>query len=143
MESNILLIQSIFDDYRLAFHLNKQLNLKLTREKSSLLIKSKSQTNSLLKFTYNDIKNDLYWILIKNKIQLTPLITKESSILRNSIPRVKCLLKTYKQFDYILKINQNTIEIAKTIKKIRTVNGINFVCQLNHQTSINKINTLI
>ena len=134
-------IHSVLIDYRLAFFLNKQLNLELKRTSKDLDISGQDGIYSV--FEYEDQDNLLNWNLIsncsntniKNKI-------KESLLFKNTeIEQKKYkLMNELSQVDFFLKIEYHTssINIKKIIKSINEIPNIMSVYNLNLKNIKNK-----
>jgi hypothetical protein len=134
-------IHSVLIDYRLAFFLNKHLNLELKRTSKDLDISGQDGLYSV--FEYEDQDNLLNWNLIsncsntniKNKI-------KESLLFKNTeIEQKKYkLMNELSQVDFFLKIeyHTSTINIKKIIKSINEIPNIMSVYNLNLKNIKNK-----
>ena len=141
----IFAIHSVLIDYRLAFFLNKHLNLELKRTSKDLDISGQDGLYSV--FEYEDQDNLLNWNLIsncsntntntniKNKI-------KESLLFKNTeIEQKKYkLMNELSQVDFFLKIeyHTSTINIKKIIKSINEIPNIMSVYNLNLKNIKNK-----
>ena len=134
-------IHSVLIDYRLAFFLNKHLNIELKRTPKDLDISGQDGFYSI--FEYEDQDNLLNWNLIsncsnrniKNKI-------KESLLFKNTeIDQKKNkLMNELSQVDFFLKIEYHTcsINIKKIIKSINEIPNIMSVYNLNLKNIKNK-----
>ena len=134
-------IHSVLIDYRLAFFLNKHLNIELKRTSKDLDISGQDGFYSI--FEYEDQDNLLNWNLIsncsnrniKNKI-------KESLLFKNTeIDQKKHkLMNELSQVDFFLKIEYRTssINIKKIIKSINEIPNIMSVYNLNLKNIKNK-----
>ena len=113
-------VHSALDDYRLAYFLNKTLQLQLTKEnkKASLL-----DTFSGKYFSYYYWENPLLgtaWHCIGNKL----LIEKEmqSLSLFESTTSLIYLIDKYKKVDYFLKIDtERRMDLASLLSKISEI----------------------
>jgi len=98
------------DDYKLCWHLNKQLDIDFIRDINDITsLHQKKKVDILFSlFNHVDIENDLHYSIISNR-----------SLLVNLIPEQK-------QTDYFLKISGeidalDSSEIVKKIKRIENV----------------------
>jgi hypothetical protein len=139
----LLAIHSVLTDYRLAFFLNKHLNVELKRAFNDLDISQQDGFYSL--FHYKDEDNLLNWNLIsnsshtnvKNKI-------KESLLFKNTDVEIKKykLMNEFSQVDFFLKIDYQTtqININQIINSINQIPNIISVYTLNLKNIKNKEN---
>ena len=101
----LLAIHTVLMDYRLAFFLNKNLNIKLKRTVKDLDISSQTGFYSI--FEYEDEDNLLNWNLISNS-SFTNIKNeiKESLLFENTEVELKKnrLIKELSQVDFFLKI---------------------------------------
>ena len=130
----LLAIHSALVDYRLAFFLNKHLNIELKRTSKDLDISGQNGFYSI--FEYEDRVNLLNWNLIsncshtdiKNKI-------KESLLFKNTEIDLKKykLMNGLNQVDFFLKIeyHTNSIHTDQIIKLINKIPNIISVYNLN------------
>ena len=134
-------IHSVLIDYRLAFFLNKHLNIELKRTSKDLDISGQDGFYSI--FEYEDQDNLLNWNLISN-CSHTNIINKieESLLFKNiEIEQKKYkLLSELSQVDFFLKIEYHTssINIKKIIKSINEIPNIMSVYNLNLKNIKNK-----
>lgn len=140
---HLLAIHSVLTDYRLAFFLNKHLNIELKRAFEDLDISRQDGFYSF--FQYEDEDNLLNWNLISNssytnvKNQI-----KESLLFKNTQVELKKfkLMNELSQVDFFLKIEYHTdhININQIIKSINEIPNIISVYSLNLNNIKNKEN---
>lgn len=98
-------IHSTLEDYRLAFFLNQNLNIQLSRSNDDLDF---SQDNCKFPFyIYDDENNFTDWSLISNKHAYTSSATVEKSNLFGEESKISYLIPEKKQVDYFIKISGN------------------------------------
>jgi hypothetical protein len=140
---HLLAIHTVLIDYRLAFFLNKHLNIELKRAFNDLDISGQNGFYSF--FHFEDEDNLLNWNLIsnsshtnvKNKI-------KESLLFKNTDVELKKykLMNELSQVDFFLKIEYHTdyINTNQIIKSIKEIPNIISVHKLNLKNIKNKEN---
>ncbi|MDT8414417.1 MAG: IPExxxVDY family protein [Flavobacteriaceae bacterium] len=127
-EPSVFAIHTDAEDYRLAFDLNRNLKIKLTRCKKDLDFNYIDA--SFAWFVWDDVKHYTDWSLITNKClsevphkfssgTLFQEATDKEAVLRYLIPELK-------NVDYILKINgledeNAATHIVKILQKIPTI----------------------
>ncbi len=123
-EFQVLAIHANYSDFRMAYFLNKQLNLKLKRKQEDVAIYNTNSKYSF--FEWIDQKQHITWDLISNKSNTVLKINKETTLfsnLQNQNTIINYLLPEVKQANFILKINHggatlNLRAVTEQIKKI-------------------------
>ena len=139
----LLAIHSVLTDYRLAFFLNKNLNIELKRAFNDLDISRQDGFYSF--FQYEDEDNLLNWNLISNSSHTNVKNEiKESLLFKNNEVELKKykLMNELSQVDFFLKIEYHTdhINIKQIIKSINEIPNIISVYPLNLKNIKNKEN---
>ncbi len=96
-------IHSALEDYRLAFFLNQNLNLKLTRLNEDLDFSLNDGLFSVFQHDDKDTYTD--WALIANKCNTTTLTQNLNSNLFNEDSQIYYLIPERKKVDYFIKIS--------------------------------------
>lgn len=140
---HLLAIHSVLTDYRLAFFLNKHLNIELKRAFEDLDISRQDGFYSF--FQYEDEDNLLNWNLISNSSYTNVKNEiKESLLFKNTQVEIKKfkLMNELSQVDFFLKIEYHTdhININQIIKSINEIPNIISVYSLNLNNIKNKEN---
>ena len=140
---HLLAIHSVLTDYRLAFFLNKHLNIELKRAFEDLDISRQDGFYSF--FQYEDEDNLLNWNLISNSSYTNVKNEiKESLLFKNTQVELKKfkLMNELSQVDFFLKIEYHTdhININQIIKSINEIPNIISVYSLNLNNIKNKEN---
>ncbi len=141
----LLAIHSQLDDYRLAYFINKNLDLKLSKSKNEIFIKNRNGETSFSRFLFEDEKNDFFWDLFENKSNLINLNNTELFGNANAkIQSIAYLLPEHKKVDYFLKIdsNESYINIPKIIQKLNTLNRVSTVYNIETKNLKSKHNLI-
>lgn len=126
-------INGTLEDYRLAYFLNKNLDINLKRQTTDLCFSSIDYFFNWFHFdcqlTYSS------WSLISNKHTFTSQ-TEEKINLFTEESKVSYLINEKKEVDYFFKItgDLDSDEIKKIIKKIRAIKGISTSYAINPTT---------
>ncbi len=143
-ESNdfeLLAIHTNLKDFKLSFLINLKLNVLLAKNDDEISIKSNDGTGKFSRFSYDDLKQDVTWELIKNQTNFNSNkqnvgFFKEDSITMNLIPELKTV-------DYLLKIDnvEPSFNCEQIIHNIRTISNISTVYKVEteHLKSINNL----
>ena len=140
---HLLAIHSVLIDYRLAFFLNKHLNIELKRAFNDLDISVQNGFYSF--FQYEDEDNLLNWNLISNSSHTNVKNEiKDSLLFKNTEVELKKykLMNELSQVDFFLKIEYHTdyINTNQIIKSIKEIPNIISVQKLNLKNIKNKEN---
>ena len=140
---HLLAIHSVLIDYRLAFFLNKHLNIELKRAFNDLDISEQNGFYSF--FQFEDEDNLLNWNLISNSSHTNVKNEiKDSLLFKNTEVELKKykLMNELSQVDFFLKIEYHTdyINTNQIIKSIKEIPNIISVHKLNLKNIKNKEN---
>ena len=148
-ENNYTLIamHSVLEDYRLAFFLNKELPIILTKSPEKFSITNKKGNAVFQKFVYIDVYNGFTWTLIQNKIEITNTekSTANSLFFNEEIETETkiFLLPEFKKVDYFLKIDhpENNFDVQETLEKINKIYNLStvYVVENEHIKSKNNL----
>lgn len=119
-------VHSTLNDYRLAFFLNKELNLFLKRSKSDLDFPVKKCSFPF--YSYEDEACFVSWSLISNKYISINLTQSDTNNLFNEETETRHLIPEKNKVDYFIKINgyiqdeflENILMKIKNTEKIMT-----------------------
>jgi hypothetical protein len=133
---SLIALHSILPNFRLAYFLNKQLQLKLLKNREDYILFKNHTEVSFTHFIFEDPKNHLNWKLIENKKEM--LIEKKSSTL-NLFEEIKeestqfFLIPEFKKTDFLLKIEgvTNDKQIEEWVQKIAHINNVQSVYPVN------------
>ena len=103
----LIAIHCSVEDYRLAYILNENLNLKLQRKSKDLDFSKASYSI----FEWEDVNQLITWNLVSNTCKVEEEISNNSSSLfnnQNQVITTYNLVPEYKAANYLLKINYET-----------------------------------
>ena len=117
-------IHSVLTDYRMAYFLNRHLDIRLRRFKDDLDFKFKNCSFPLYKF--DDETAFTSWSLMANKHVFTENISEGGSIIFPEETKISYLIPEKKRVDYFIKINglKDEAELHKTMLGINKINNI-------------------
>ena len=130
IDYELIAIHSSLEDYRMAFFINQNLPIILSKSKEEIIVKAKNEEVLFSKFIYDDLSNDMIWTLIQNKNEIiTKEKTKNQTLFLNTEVEIETkvfLLPELKKVDYFLKIEniQSKLEVEKTISKLLNIDQI-------------------
>lgn len=130
IDYDLIAIHTTLEDYRLAFKINQQLQILLSKNEEEIPIEINKQKTSFSRFTFEDETAMMSWDLIQNKQEMElPVQTKSNSLFEdNWVTTQVNLISELKKVDYFLKIEHdeqiNTKEIITKIKKIDSISTV-------------------
>lgn len=133
-EFSLLAIHTDLEDFRLAYFLNKTLDLNLSRKEFDLnFIDSKGNFSV---FEYIDQDNFLKWNLISNIYNhnfTTNINSNDLFELSNELVKKFNLLSEYKNVNFLLKLenNENQVDLEDIIKEIKNIPQIITLYNIN------------
>ena len=127
----LIAVHSSLDDYKLAYMLNKELGVQLSKKLAYVEIAIPEGKSAFSNYIFDDEKNDVVWTLIENK---TTIINsnKQTTSLFEQVDITVFLLPEFKKADYLIKIenidygfdSESIIEKIQEIKNVTTAYAI-------------------
>ncbi|WP_310554589.1 IPExxxVDY family protein [Flavobacterium sp.] len=134
IDYNLIAIYSSLEDYKLAFKLNQNLDILLSKNSIEIPIEVQEKVAYFSRFTFEDEEKMMVWDLIQNKqeIQL-PVQTSTVNLFENkNITRRVALVSELKKVDYFLKIEYNSqCKITDIVDNINKIDSISAVYEIN------------
>lgn len=135
----IIALHCSLEDFSLAYTINKYLKCRFKRRKKDLVF---SERISFPVFEWKDEVNDRYWTMIQNNIRTEEPNIQNGFFKDTSSFTTKCLIPEYKNVDYFLKLEQEDLELEKTmVKRILSMPKIvtAYTIQTSHIKSKNNL----
>lgn len=117
-------IHSILEDFRIAFFINKNLDIHLMRNKDDLDFPPRNCNFSL--FVYEDKAKFTSWSLICNKYSSLTNLSGDINNLFHQETQISYLIPEKKQLDYFIKINgnYNALEMQNILNRINSIPNV-------------------
>lgn len=134
VDYDLIAIHTTLEDYRLAFKINQQLEILLSKNEDEIPIEINKQKTSFSRFTFEDEFGMMAWDLIQNKQEIElPVQTKSNSLFEDDVMATQVnLINELKKVDYFLKIEHDEqINIKEIISKIKKIDSINTVYEVD------------
>lgn len=147
-EYYVIAIHTSLEDYRLAYFINKVLNINLEKSNNDVTIQVMKDESQFSKFMYENIENDVVWSLVQNKneIELTNTSTLNNLFSENYSKIVSkiYLLPEFKKVDFLLKIEniQQTEFDTEIISKLKEIDKISLAYHLDKEKIKSKNNLI-
>lgn len=148
VDYHIIAIHTSLEDYRLAYFLNRDLEICLSKSNIDIQFQVKKGKTSFARFTFEDEKKVINWDLIQNKNEVVGLenntIQDLFSNTKNSFSSSAYLLSEFKKVDFFLKIENaaNEINVSEIVSKINAIDSINMVYNVDKETIKSKNNLI-
>ena len=145
---NLFAIHTQLEDFRLAYFINKILQIKLVKSRTDIVVENKKNEINFSRFLFEDIKNDSYWDLFQNKSKVYNF-QKSTSLelfqdLNTKYLSNSYLISEYKKVDYFLKIdvNNNFLNNNEILNLIQSIGRVSTVYSIETSTLKSKNNLI-
>ncbi len=145
---HLIALHTSLEDYRLAYFLNRELGIGLSKSKSDIPLQVKGMKTSFIRFTFEDEKKLIQWDLVQNKNEIENIenitTTDLFSNTKNSFSSSVYLLPEYKKVDFFVKIENadNEIDLDEVMVQISKIDAVNLVYSVT-KNKIKSKNNLI
>ncbi len=143
----LIAIHTTLEDYRLAYFINQNLPVNLSKSREEILISIKEGDTQFSRFYFEDEDNFISWNLIQNKNEVVgqkEIINQD--LFSNSSQQVATkvyLLPELKKVDYFLKIEcDDDLKIQEILKKLKTIKSLSTVYLVETETIKSKNNLI-
>lgn len=136
VDYELIAIHTSLEDFRLAFFINQQLPIILSRSNDEIGVTTKEGEAMFSKFGYDDAAKDIQWSLVQNKNEIITYkkSSKQDLFLDENVEITTkvYLLPELKKVDYFLKIENNcsTFEIEEIVQKLNKIEWITTVYEV-------------
>ena len=125
IDYELIAIHTSLEDYRLAYFLNQQLPILLSRSKAEIQISNKQGTTSFSRFIYEDSDSDSFWSLIQNRNVISSSDDESADLFLNmQFASNVYLLPEFKKADYFLKIENSEKSAEAIIDELLSIKQI-------------------
>jgi hypothetical protein len=134
VDYNLIAIHTSLEDYRLAFKINQQLSILLSKNNDEIPIVFNKKKTSFSRFTFDDDEKMMVWDLIQNKQEVElPVLTTAVNLFENKdITTQVTLVSDLKKVDFLLKIeHDNQVKTKDIINKINKIDSISTVYEVD------------
>jgi hypothetical protein len=145
---HIIAIHTSLEDYRLAYFINREIAIRLSKNDNDIQSHVKGGRASFARFTFEDHENDIKWNLVQNKNEVEGIENTISQDLfsnsKNTFSSSAYLLPEYKKVDFFLKIEnaEKEINIAEIVSKISTIDSISMTYNVDKEKIKSKNNLI-
>ncbi len=145
VDYTLIAIHSSLEDYRLAYFLNRELEIRLEKCPRDISYKHRESKAYFSRFTFEDDTNDIAWNLIQNKNSIVSTPTANlSSLFSDEAYNVSTsvfFLPELKTVDYILKVENDETE-ETVIRALLAIKHIATAYKIEHNKLKSKNNLI-
>ncbi|WP_394774017.1 IPExxxVDY family protein [Flavobacterium sp.] len=126
----LMAIHTSLEDYRLAYFINKNLPINLSKSKNEIHAQTKEGEANFSRFYYYDAEKAVSWNLIQNKNEIISMRRSDSQdLFSNETSEVSTtihLLPEFKKVDFFLKIenSEEALDFSEIQQKLNTIESI-------------------
>ena len=145
IDYDLIAIYTTLEDYRLAFKINQQLDILLSKNTKEIPIEISKQNPSFSRFTFEDEQKRMIWDLIQNKQEIMlPVPEKSATLFEDKMVATPVnLITELRKVDYLLKIeHENQIQIKDIISKLKKMDVISTVYEVDAKDIKSKNNLI-
>jgi len=139
----LIAIHTSLDDYKLAFQINKNLEISLSKNEKEISIQNNKETGYFPWFCYDDSKYDLGWNLVANKTTITSNHFNTGLFNETAFTIQMHLIPELKKADYLLKIENldHRFDTKKVVRQIGKINQVatTYIVAVENIKSINNL----
>lgn len=128
IDYDLIAINTIIEDYLLAFRINESLKLELSRYKADIISTNNLGEVAFSRYRFEDVNQQIYWSLVQNQ-KWIETFEEKLSLFEQTQQKVY-LLPEFKNADYFLKIEGaefESAEIQGIISQIKKINNVSAV----------------
>jgi hypothetical protein len=130
IDYHLIAIHTSLEDYRLAYFINKNLLINLSKNKNEIQINIKEGETNFSRFYFNNIEKGVSWNLLQNKNEVIEIKKEKNKNLFSNISLEVStkvfLLPEFKKVDYFLKIENldDEMNLDYIQSKLNTINSV-------------------
>lgn len=144
----LIALHTSLEDYRLAYFLNRELGIGLSKCKLDIPSQVKKVKTSFTRFTFDDEQKLVLWDLVQNKnvVETNELEVNIDlfSSTKSTFSTATYLLPEYKKVDFFIKIEnaENEIDLDNVISQISKIEAIELVYSVAKENIKSKNNLI-
>ncbi|HEX9980579.1 MAG TPA: IPExxxVDY family protein [Flavobacterium sp.] len=146
VDYDLIAIHTSLEDYHLAFLINQNFPVLLSRNTSNIQVKTKDGEASFSRFTFDATDSGLSWNLLQNRNESTLEGFTAGGLFSDGAVEVASrayLLPELKKVDYFLKIENAETDPEDIIERLNSIERISTVYQVNASQIKSKNNIII
>ncbi|MGV9002696.1 IPExxxVDY family protein [Flavobacterium sp.] len=148
VDYQLIAIHTTIEDFRLAYFINKNLIINLSKDPEDLSIHENNKEIYFSRFNFKDDENSISWDLIQNKSHDDQSsATLSTGLFADTISKVSTktyLIPEFKTVDYFLKVDKEFTEqeLIETIFKLKEIQNVSTVYSIDAEKIKSKNNLI-
>jgi hypothetical protein len=138
----LIAIRSPLEDYRLAYFINRELDIKLEKCPFDVVYRSNEGKSLFSRYIYEDEVNDGEFNLVQNKNSMTGLQTAASLFGDEGLSVSVCLLPELKSVDYVLKVENALATLPELVAGLLEIKQVETAYKIDHYKLKSKNNLI-
>ena len=140
---DLVAIHTTLEDYHLAFFINRQLPITLSRNPEGIAATYRQHETVFSRYTFENPEHDIAWTLLQNKTQVMTKRKNSADLFGYSeVAASAYLIPEFRKVDYFLKIEDDTVHMPQVLAQLQRLDRVTTVYRLD-ATSIKSRNNLI
>lgn len=148
VDYQLIAIHTSLEDYRLAYYINQNLPITLSKSNCNIQISNKEGETQFTRFAFEDEQSGISWDLIQNQneILLAPNRVNQGLFAesKSNFSTKVYLIPEFKKVDYFLKIENScdSIDVSKIASQINKIERISTVYSVDVENIKSKNNLI-
>lgn len=144
VDYKLIAIHSSLEDYRLAYFINRDLNLRFEKSPTDVEYRSKAGESCFSRYIFENISDDTLWSLVQNKNTVAGQANTASLFGDTGVTASVFLIPEYKKVDYILKIENTpaSFPLNEWIESLLAIKHITTAYSIDHNKLKSKNNLI-
>lgn len=141
----LIAIHSSLEDYRLAYFVNRELEIRLEKCSKDIGVKKHDEVAFFSRYTFEDPYQDASWNLIQNKNSITTTQTGNGTFFAEADFAVSTsvfFIPELKLADFVLKVDNSEIKDAAIVQQLLAVKHIATAYKVDHYKLKSKNNLI-
>jgi hypothetical protein len=138
----LIAIHSSLEDYRLAYFLNRELDIQLEKCPADVSYRLKEGKSFFSRYIFEDDVNDAAWNLVQNRHSMIGTQTATSLFGNEGLSVSVCLLPELKTVDYVLKVENTVATVPDVLFALQNIQYIATAYKIDHYKLKSKNNLI-
>ena len=141
----LIAIHSSLEDYRLAYFVNRELDIRLEKCKKDVSVKKQNEFVFFSRYNFEDPYQDSAWNLIQNKNSITASQTGLGTFFADpdfAVSTSIFFIPELKTADYVLKVDNSEIKDTAIVQQLLAVKHIATAYKVDHYKLKSKNNLI-
>ncbi|RYD93065.1 MAG: IPExxxVDY family protein [Sphingobacteriales bacterium] len=138
----LIAIHSALEDYRLAYFINRELDIKLEKCPHDVAYRVKEGKSLFSRYFYEDDVNDAAWNLVQNRHNALSTQENTSLFSTDGVSVSVCLLPELKTVDYVLKVENAVATVPQLLLGLQAISQVATAYKIDHYKLKSKNNLI-